>query len=96
MSEVQGRVDRLKKEQKKRDALAAKIKVNLTHTPPPDICTKAPSHYQAMESKLLMGGRSIVDHTHQQQKQLDQQQQEMALREVSGSHDCHMTSLGVT
>ena len=37
---------------------------------------------QAMESKLLVGGRSIVDHTHEQQKKLDQHKQEIAQQEV--------------
>lgn len=33
---------------------------------------------QAMESKLLIGGRTIVDHTNEQQKMLELKRQEIA------------------
>lgn len=33
---------------------------------------------QAMESKLLVGGKNIVDHTNEQQKILEQKRQEIA------------------
>lgn len=42
-----------------------------------------------MESKLLVGGRSIIDHTHEQQKKIEQQQEEMAQQKVN----YHMTNL---
>lgn len=32
---------------------------------------------QAMESKLLMGGKNIVDHTNEQQRALEQKRQEL-------------------
>lgn len=38
---------------------------------------------QAMESKLLMGGKNIVDHTNEQQRALEQRRQEIADRKVS-------------
>lgn len=34
--------------------------------------------YQAMESKLLVGGKNIVDHTNEQQRMLQQKRQEIA------------------
>lgn len=34
--------------------------------------------FQAMESKLLVGGKNIVDHTNEQQKILEQKRQEIA------------------
>lgn len=33
---------------------------------------------QAMESKLLVGGKNIVDHTNEQQRMLEQKRQEIA------------------
>lgn len=33
---------------------------------------------QAMESKLLVGGKNIVDHTNEQQRMLQQKRQEIA------------------
>ena len=36
------------------------------------------SKIKAMESKLLMGGRNIVDHTNEQQRALEQRRQEIA------------------
>ena len=109
VAEVQHRVDLLKKEQKKRDALAAKIKVielpmptytdtlilSYSHTPVlPYIHTPILpysifpySHTQAMESKLLAGGKSIVDHTDEQRRKLELQRQEVAKQKVMGSCD---------
>ena len=37
-----------------------------------------------MESKLLMGGKNIVDHTNEQQRALEQRRQEIAEKKV-----CH-------
>ena len=37
---------------------------------------------QAMESKLLCGGRNIVDHTNEQQRALEQRRQEIAEQQV--------------
>lgn len=34
--------------------------------------------YKAMESKLLVGGKTIIDHTNEQQKMLEQKRQEIA------------------
>lgn len=39
---------------------------------------------QAMESKLLVGGKNIVDHTNEQQKMLELKRQEIA-EQVRGS-----------
>ncbi|XP_043918820.1 kinesin-like protein KIF3C [Protopterus annectens] len=36
------------------------------------------SKYKAMESKLLVGGKNIIDHTNEQQKMLEQKRQEIA------------------
>lgn len=33
---------------------------------------------QMMESKLLVGGKNIVDHTNEQQRMLEQKRQEIA------------------
>lgn len=33
---------------------------------------------KAMESKLLVGGKNIVDHTNEQQRMLEQKRQEIA------------------
>lgn len=33
---------------------------------------------QAMESKLLVGGKTIIDHTNEQQKMLELKRQEIA------------------
>lgn len=33
---------------------------------------------QAMESKLLVGGKNIIDHTNEQQKMLETRRQEIA------------------
>lgn len=41
---------------------------------------------QAMESKLLVGGKNIVDHTNEQQKILEQKRQEIA--EQVTLHSC--------
>jgi kinesin family protein 3/17 len=38
---------------------------------------------QAMESKLLCGGKNIIDHTNEQQRALEQRNQEIAERKVS-------------
>lgn len=38
----------------------------------PSLCS------QAMESKLLIGGRNIMDHTNEQQKMLELKRQEIA------------------
>ena len=38
---------------------------------------------QAMESKLLRGGKNIVDHTNEQQRALEQRRQEIAEQQVS-------------
>jgi len=37
---------------------------------------------QAMESKLLCGGKNIVDHTNEQQRALEQRRQEIAEQQV--------------
>lgn len=42
---------------------------------------------QAMESKLLVGGKNIVDHTNEQQKILEQKRQEIA-EQVGSSYEC--------
>ena len=34
--------------------------------------------FQAMESKLLVGGKNIVDHTNEQQRMLELKRQEIA------------------
>lgn len=36
-----------------------------------------------MESKLLCGGKNIIDHTNEQQRALEQRNQEIAERKVS-------------
>lgn len=38
----------------------------------------SPSPSQAMESKLLVGGKNIIDHTNEQQKMLETKRQEIA------------------
>ena len=38
---------------------------------------------KAMESKLLMGGKNIIDHTNEQQRALEQRRQELLEQEVS-------------
>jgi len=38
---------------------------------------------QAMESKLLCGGKNIIDHTNEQQRALEQRNQEITERKVS-------------
>jgi len=38
---------------------------------------------QAMESKLLRGGKNIVDHTNEQQRALEQRRHEIAEQQVS-------------
>lgn len=58
---------------------------------------------QAMESKLLVGGKNIVDHTNEQQKILEQKRQEIAEQVTWHSflgrggwakvHLCHQISL---
>ena len=40
---------------------------------------------QAMESKLLSGGKNIIDHTNEQQRALEQRRQEIAEQKVSCS-----------
>ena len=37
----------------------------------------------AMESKLLCGGKNIIDHTNEQQRALEQRNAEIAERKVS-------------
>lgn len=37
-----------------------------------------PLFYQAMESKLLVGGKNIIDHTNEQQKMLEMKRTEIA------------------
>jgi kinesin family protein 3/17 len=44
---------------------------------------KLEERIQAMESKLLCGGKNIVDHTNEQQRALEQRNQEIAERKVS-------------
>jgi hypothetical protein len=39
--------------------------------------------FQAMESKLLCGGKNIVDHTNEQQRALEQRRHEIAEQQVS-------------
>lgn len=39
--------------------------------------------FQAMESKLLVGGKNIVDHTNEQQRALEQRRQEILEQAVS-------------
>lgn len=49
---------------------------------------------QAMESKLLIGGRNIMDHTNEQQKMLELKRQEIAeqVRLLSFSEACGLRS----
>jgi hypothetical protein len=44
---------------------------------------KLEERIQAMESKLLCGGKNIIDHTNEQQRALEQHNQEIAERKVS-------------
>jgi kinesin family protein 3/17 len=44
---------------------------------------KLEERIQAMESKLLCGGKNIIDHTNEQQRALEQRNQEIAERKVS-------------
>lgn len=39
---------------------------------------------QAMESKLLVGGKNIVDHTNEQQRALEQRRREISDQKVGG------------
>jgi len=51
---------------------------------------------QAMESKLLRGGKNIVDHTNEQQRALEQRRQEIAEQQVSrdiSPRSCFILSL---
>lgn len=41
---------------------------------------------QAMESKLLVGGKNIVDHTNEQQRALEQRRREISDQKVGGNH----------
>ncbi|MED6257061.1 hypothetical protein ATANTOWER_008720 [Ataeniobius toweri] len=43
-----------------------------------DAVEKIIEKYKAMESKLLVGGKTIIDHTNEQQKMLEQKRQEIA------------------
>ncbi|XP_003443085.1 kinesin family member 3Cb [Oreochromis niloticus] len=43
-----------------------------------DSVEKIIEKYKAMESKLLVGGKTIIDHTNEQQKMLEQKKQEIA------------------
>lgn len=43
-----------------------------------DALEKIIEKYKAMESKLLVGGKTIIDHTNEQQKMLEQRKQEIA------------------
>ncbi|MED6276657.1 hypothetical protein CHARACLAT_005239 [Characodon lateralis] len=43
-----------------------------------DALEKIIEKYKAMESKLLVGGKTIIDHTNEQQKMLEQKRQEIA------------------
>ncbi|KAM9354827.1 kinesin family member 3Cb [Pholidichthys leucotaenia] len=43
-----------------------------------DALEKMIEKYKAMESKLLVGGKTIIDHTNEQQKMLEQKRQEIA------------------
>ncbi|XP_021176689.2 kinesin-like protein KIF3B [Fundulus heteroclitus] len=43
-----------------------------------DAVEKILEKYKAMESKLLVGGKTIIDHTNEQQKMLEQRRQEIA------------------
>uniref|UniRef100_A0A3B4F4U2 Kinesin-like protein n=1 Tax=Pundamilia nyererei TaxID=303518 RepID=A0A3B4F4U2_9CICH len=43
-----------------------------------DSVEKIIEKYKAMESKLLVGGKTIIDHTNEQQKMLEQKRQEIA------------------
>ena len=42
------------------------------------ICSFFVFSFQAMESKLLVGGKNIVDRTNEQQRMLEQKRQEIA------------------
>ncbi|XP_054470270.1 kinesin family member 3Cb [Anoplopoma fimbria] len=44
----------------------------------PDALEKIIEKYKAMESKLLVGGKTIIDHTNEQQKMLELKRQEIA------------------
>lgn len=43
-----------------------------------DALEKIIEKYKAMESKLLIGGKTIIDHTNEQQRQLEQRRQQIA------------------
>ncbi|XP_052327640.1 kinesin-like protein KIF3C isoform X2 [Oncorhynchus keta] len=47
-----------------------------------DTTEQLTAKYKAMESKLLVGGRNIMDHTSEQQKTLETRRQEIAEQEV--------------
>lgn len=49
------------------------------------VTQKLEAKIQAMESKLLCGGKNIIDHTNEQQRALEQRNQEIAERKVSFS-----------
>jgi septin family protein len=44
---------------------------------------KLEERIKEMESKLLCGGKNIIDHTNEQQRALEQRSQEIAERKVS-------------
>ena len=46
---------------------------------------------QAMESKLLCGGKNIVDHTNEQQRALEQKRHEIAEQKVKLCQSCYFT-----
>lgn len=48
------------------------------HVSAPCLILSFSSSNQAMESKLLVGGKNIVDHTNEQQRILEQKRQEIA------------------
>lgn len=45
---------------------------------------KLMSRIQTMESKLLCGGKNIIDHTNEQQRALQQRTQELLEQKVNG------------
>lgn len=61
--------------------------------------SKPPLCPQAMESKLLIGGRNIMDHTNEQQKMLELKRQEIAEQvgrglQVPGARGLEVVSMG--
>lgn len=101
LEEVRDRENKLQSEKEAKEALASKIKVcrcigvrqwwiwELSQffsvyendTDDFNFCSM-----QAMESKLLVGGKNIVDHTNEQQRALEQRRREISDQKVGGNH----------